>query len=91
METTSLAHGSAEKKSGNKELFSTELVEGTPFTLITDNVKNKCWLAYGNYRITETGTREEVLGDLENNMWHIITRTQAAIVELILKEKKIKP
>ncbi|AXH73777.1 MAG: hypothetical protein [Microviridae sp.] len=48
----------------NTQLANVEQVEGTPFTIVES--EGNCFLALGKYRLTETGTKEDTLRQLEN-------------------------
>jgi len=64
-------------------------VDGTPFTII--NGELGAFIAIGNQRITdvdENKGEEELLEEIKNKDWDLITKTIGVIIELYTKSKQ---
>lgn len=70
---------SIDNKSSSKQLIEREPVEGTPFWLIT--TAEGSWIAMGGYRMTEVGSRDEVLEQVGYINWTMVVRIAAIIAQ----------
>ena len=72
----------------NSEILERELINGTPFWIIGNNVDGY-FLAFGKYRLGDVkNSKEEILDYLNNEMWTIIGFYIGILVDLMIEEKK---
>lgn len=63
----------ADKQNSNYELFEKIEIEDTPFSIIIDNEKKRCFGVMGNYKITnDMGEPSEVRKELKKITWNRI-------------------
>lgn len=55
----------------NTEIMEREKVEGTPFEVI-GNKETGYWVAFGMFRLTEQGTKEEAYNGIAQKGWDMI-------------------
>lgn len=83
------------ENSSNEQLFVTEDIEGTPFTMVDDDNMGGSFIAYGRHVITKiAATPDEYVkllkqkDELQKFDWEILLNAIGVIIELRLNDKK---
>lgn len=75
-----------ETHNNNSSLITREEIEGTPFTIVTN--EGKSFLTMGKYKISEEMEKEEIAIYMIENKWNIIVTIAGIIAEHTIKAKQ---
>lgn len=87
---TDMSLRSEEGNQQNKEIYSSEPIEDTPFNVITNNDTGEKFVSFGNYRMPQKHNAEEYVEKIKNKDWSVIMDVIVIFMDIAAKKNIIK-